>query len=91
METANQTKKTPTAVPIHSTPSLLRQIMDVVDEMDEGEKRLLLIKLKKEELMQQYKELDDAIAQSEWIMSEEDIDKMVTETRREMYEERIRS
>ena len=71
-------------------PSLLRQIMDVVDEMDEGEKRLLLIKLKKEELGQKFKELDDAIAKSE-VVPEEEIDAIVAQTRKELYEERIRS
>ncbi len=72
-------------------PSLLRQIVDIIDEMDEGTKKLLLLTLKKEELSAKYNELDNRIAQSVEILEEDKIDKVVTDTRKEMYEQKIRS
>ena len=70
-------------------PSLLRQIVDMVDEMDEGSKKLLLLTLKKEELSAKYQELDNLIAQSEKVIDEDEIDNIVAETRKEMYEQKI--
>jgi hypothetical protein len=72
-------------------PSLLRQIVDKVDEMDDGAKKLLLLSLKKDELTEKYKKLDDEIAKSDILLSEEKIDKVVSETRKKMYEQKIRS
>jgi hypothetical protein len=71
------------------SPSLLRQIVDRVDEMDEGEKKLLLLTLTREELSEKYKAIDKAIAQSE-ILSEEEIDMIVAETRQNLYEQKVR-
>lgn len=70
-------------------PSLLRQIVDRVDEMDEGAKKLLLLTLMREELSEKYKKLDKAIAQGE-ILSEEEIDIIVAETRQNLYEQKVR-
>lgn len=71
------------------SPSLLRQIVDRVDEMDEGAKKLLLLTLMREELSEKYKALDKAIAQCE-ILSEEEIDRIVAETRQDIYEQKVR-
>ncbi len=72
------------------SPSLLRQIVDKVDEMDEGSKKLLLLTLTSKELSEKYKAMDNSIAQSE-VLTEEEIDKIVAETRQNMYEQKIRS
>lgn len=77
----NETKK----------PSLLRQIVDKVDEMDDGAKKLLLLSLKKDELFEKYKTLDNEIAKSVSLLSEEKIDKIVSDNRKKMYEQKIRS
>ena len=58
--------------------------------MDEGSKKLLLLTLKKEELSAKYQELDNQIAQSEKIIDEDEIDDIVAETRKEMFEQKIR-
>jgi|GEM_PF-5658256 len=76
---------------IDKKPSIIRQIMDEVDDLDEGAKKLLLLQLKKESLLDKYKRLDDEIAKSGEIMSESEIDELVSETRKNMYEEKIRS
>jgi hypothetical protein len=72
-------------------PSLLRQIVDKVDEMDDGAKKILLLSLKKEELLEKYKKLDNEIAKSGSLLSEEKIDKIVSDNRKKMYEQKIRS
>jgi hypothetical protein len=72
-------------------PSLLRQIVDKVDEMDEGSKKLLLLSLKKDELMSHYNNLDKEIAKSGQIASEKEIELVAAKTRNEMYEKKIRS
>ena len=72
-------------------PSLLRQIVDKVDEMDEGSKKLLLLSLKKDELISRYKNLDSAIAKSGQILPENEIELVAAKTRKQMYEQKIRS
>jgi len=72
-------------------PSLLRQIVDKVDEMDEGAKKLLLLTLKQEELSKKYQRLDNEIAKSGTLLSEEKIDKLVSVTRKKLYEQKVRS
>ena len=67
-------------------PSLLRQLVDKVDEMDEGAKKLLLLSLKKDELSEKYKKLDHSIAKSGALLSEEKIDKIVSDTRKKLYD-----
>lgn len=74
----------------HSSPSLLRQLVDAIDEMDEGAKKLLLLTLKKMELSEKYAMLDEEIAKSREIMTEAEIAKLATDTRKEMYEQKIR-
>lgn len=76
---------------ISKKPSLLRQIVDKVDEMDDGAKKILLLSLKKEELLEKYKKLDNEIAKSGSLLSEEKIDKVVSDNRKKMYEQKIRS
>lgn len=71
------------------SPSLLRQIVDKVDEMDEGAKKLLLLTLAEDELSEKYKALDNTIAQSE-VLTEDEIDEIVAETRQNMYEQKVR-
>jgi hypothetical protein len=72
-------------------PSLLRQIVDKVDSMDEGEKKLLLLTLMQDELSVKYRLLDNEIASSKEIMDEKKINSLVTATRKEIYEQKIRS
>lgn len=67
-------------------PSLLRQIVDKVDSMDEGEKKLLLLTLMQDELSAKYRMLDNEIASSKEIMDEKKINSLVTATRKEIYE-----
>ncbi len=71
-------------------PSLLRQIMDEVDYMDEGDKKLLLFKIKQNELLTNYKILDEEIAKSEYLATNAEIDKICSQTRKELYEEKMR-
>jgi hypothetical protein len=72
-------------------PSLLRQIVDKVDSMDEGEKKLLLLTLMQDELSTKYRMLDDEIASSKEIIDEKKINSLVTATRKEIYVQKIRS
>ena len=71
-------------------PSLLRQLVDAIDEMDEGAKKLLLLTLKKEELLERYATLDEEIAKSGEIVAETEIAMLAAGTRKEMYEQKIR-
>jgi hypothetical protein len=90
MQTSN---KTNTAKQINEVkkPALLRQIVDKVDGMEEGEKKLLLLTLMQDELSAKYRKLDNEIASSKEIMNEKKINALVTATRNEMYEQKIRS
>lgn len=90
MKTVVEKKQFPPVVEVNK-PSLLRQIVDKVDEMDDGAKKILLLTLQKEELSAKYKELDNEIAKSGEILEEEKIDTLVADTRKEMYEQKIRS
>ncbi|MCU0375279.1 MAG: hypothetical protein MUF24_08230 [Chitinophagaceae bacterium] len=77
------------SLPSKKYPSLLRQIVDRVDEMDEGSKKLLLLTLMRGELSEKYKTLDKVIAEGE-ILSEAEIDMIVSETRQNLYEQKVR-
>lgn len=90
MQASIQNKQQPKAV-AYKKPSLLRQIVDKVDEMDEENKKLLLLNLKKEELLAKYKQLDNEIEKSGQIISEEKIDALVAATRKKIYEQKVRS
>ncbi len=90
MQTLNRRKKTALVHEVKK-PSLLRQIVDKVDNMDEAEKKLLLLTLMQDELSAKYKMLDSEIASSKEIIDEKKINALVTATRNEMYEQKIRS
>lgn len=90
MQTTMENKEMEPFISVNK-PSLLRQIMDKVDEMDDTSKKMLLLTLTQQELSVKYKKLDDEIAKSQEILDEEKIDQLVTETRNEIYEQKIRS
>lgn len=88
MQTSIKIKNTELADEVKK-PSLLRQIVDKVDTMEEGEKKLLLLTLMQDELSLKYKRLDNEIALSKEIIDEKKINALVTATRNEMYEQKI--
>jgi len=71
---------------IANTPSLLRQIVDEVDSMNEEEKAALLRKIKMEKTVQKLKAFEDSLPSIS--ISEEEISEMCSATRKEMYEEK---
>lgn len=75
----------------NTNPSLLREIIDEIDALDSGEQKLLLLKLKKEELMKKYKLLDKELKKGEVLVKEEEIPLIISKNRKERYEQKIRS
>ena len=81
-QTAAQNEKT--------KPSLLRKIIDEVDALDEEKQQLLLMQLRKEEILTRAKALDDEFTGKWKALTEDEIADMVSKNRKERYEQKIR-
>ena len=73
-----------------TNPSLLRQIIDEVDALDEEKQQLLLMQLRKDEILSQAKALDEEFTGKWKAMTEDEIADMVSKNRKERYEQKIR-
>ena len=71
------------------SPSLLRQIVDEVDMLDDDTKAELLRKIKIQRALEMAKELDKKFKGAFKPMTEEEIWEMVSENRKKWYEESI--
>ncbi|MDI9364439.1 MAG: hypothetical protein QM541_05780 [Flavobacterium sp.] len=69
-------------------PSLLRQIVDEVDSMNEEAQAALLRKIKMQQAVAEFKALEACFTPSQ--MTEEEIWEMCSATRRELYEEKMK-
>ena len=70
-----------------SNPSLLMQIVDEVDRLSDEGKAVLLRKLKMQQVAEKLKSFEKSLTITSMI--EEEIDEMCSETRREMYFEKM--
>ena len=78
-----------TSTIIEKKPSLLRQIVDEVDMLDEEGKVKILRKIKMEKLLTLAKIADESM-QGKWkTMSEDEITEMVSANRKKWYEESL--
>ncbi len=77
-------------IPEKKEPSLLRQIIDAVDVLDEVQQHLLLLQLRKDEILAGAKAVDEKYAGMWKEMTEDEIAEMVSENRRKWYEESLR-
>lgn len=78
-------------VPSNKVPSMLEQIIDEVNALNEGEQKLLLLKLKKEELMKKYKSLDEELKEGELLVNEDEIPLIISRNRKDSYDKKIHS
>lgn len=74
-----------------NTPSLLRQIVDEVDAMDETEKVQLLRKIKLEKALSLAKKADEMLDGKFKSLSEDEITEIVSNNRKLRYEQKIRN
>jgi hypothetical protein len=71
-------------------PSLLRQIVDSADELDDAGKEEILWQIKMQKALAMAKTIDEKYAGMWKEMTEDEIAEMVSENRRKWYEEEIR-
>ncbi len=76
---------------LEKTPSLLRQIVDEVDAMDETEKVELLRKIKLEKAVSLAKKADEMLESKFKSLSEDEIAEIVSNNRKLRYEQKIRN
>ena len=74
-----------TSTIIEKKPSLLRQIVDEVDMLDEEGKVKILRKIKMEKSLKLAKEIDEELKNCERLVAEEDIADLVSNYRKEKY------
>jgi uncharacterized HAD superfamily protein len=71
-------------------PSLLRQIVDEVDGLTEEQKLIVLQKAKWQKILAHAKKVDEMLNGAFPEMTEEEIWDMCSQTRKEIYEEKLR-
>lgn len=76
---------------IEKAPSLLRQIVDEVDAMDEAEKAELLRKIKLQKALSLAQKADEMLEGKFKPMQEDEIAEMVANNRKQRYEEKTRN
>lgn len=76
---------------IEKAPSLLRQIVDEVDAMDEAEKAELLRKIKLQKALSLAEKADEMLEGKFKSMQEDEIAEMVSNNRKQRYEEKTRN
>lgn len=86
METQVAETKINTTIP---KPSILRQIVDLVDTFDQETQEKILGKIKLEEAVLSAKKFDEANKGNFIETSEEEIAEMVSQYRKKMYEESL--
>ena len=69
-------------------PSLLRQIVDEVDSLDEQSKRAVLHKIKMQKALVSVQRADEILKNKPLGMTEKDIWEMVSNTRKKWHEEK---
>lgn len=86
MEEINTIKQTG-----NNQPSLLRQIVDAADALDEVQQFQLLLQLRKDEILAGTKALDEKLQENALHFTEDEIAEVVSNDRRENYEKKIRN
>lgn len=76
---------------LEKAPSLLRQIVDEVDAMNEAEKAELLRKIKLEKALSLAQKADEMLEGKFKPMQEDEIAEMVANNRKHRYEEKTRN
>ena len=71
-------------------PSLLRQIVDEVDVLDDLKKQRLLMYLKKDKILASVKQLDEMLLGLNITLTDDEITNMVSEDRKENYDKQNR-
>jgi len=79
-----------TAQKYSNTPSLLRQIVDEVDVLDDIKKQRLLMYLRKDKILASVKKLDELLLGLNITLTEDEIVNMVSEDRKEHYDKQNR-
>lgn len=74
---------------LNSRPSLLRQIIDEIDELATEKKEELLWKIKMEKALLQSQKADEAFKDQFQNLSDKDIADLVSRNRKESYEEKV--
>lgn len=73
---------------IDEPTSLLKQIINEVEKMDIEEKKKLLIKLRKEEILEKAKSLDSVAGSKKTkVMTDEEADEYISQQRKIKYEQ----
>ena len=73
-----------------NNPSLLRQIVDEVDVMDDIKKQRLLMYLRKDKILASVKKLDELLLDVNITLTDDEITNMVSEDRKENYDKQNR-
>ena len=73
-----------------NNPSLLRQIVDEVDVLDDLKKQRLLMYLKKDKILASVKQLDEMLLGLNITLTDDEITNMVSEDRKENYDKQNR-
>ena len=73
-----------------NNPSLLRQIVDEVDVLDDIKKQRLLMYLRKDKILASVKKLDELLLGLNITFTDDEITNMVSEDRKENYAEQNR-
>ncbi len=68
-----------------NNPSLLRQIVDEVDVLDDIKKQRLLMYLRKDKILASVKKLDELLLGLNITLTDDEITNMVSEDRKENY------
>ncbi|CAN5260209.1 hypothetical protein BH11BAC6_BH11BAC6_07010 [soil metagenome] len=71
--------------------SLLRQIVDEADALDETGKAAILRKIKLQKALESAKLLDEALERSEILVKEEEIADLISAYRKDQYEKSLHS
>ncbi len=82
--------QTSSILPPSSTPSLLRQIVDEVDNLDIEKQEALLRRLTFEKMTAEIKALDKELEGCQKLVSEDEIADIVSNYRSKKYEESLR-
>jgi|GEM_PF-4003252 len=72
-------------------PSVLRQIVDELDEMGNEEQQMVLRRIRLGKLSEKFKALDAKLAMNEIHLTEDEIAEIVSQDRKKTYEQKIRS
>ena len=74
-----------------AAPSVLRQIVDELDDLGTEEQQMVLRRIRLGKLREKFKALDAKLATNEIHLTEDEIAEIISKDRKERYEEKIRS